>query len=1171
MPPKARIPAPIDRPLSRAYLREFTGWSTAYPPGVSDSTSQRLMDNMLVLRDGSIRIRPGLRYLSYTKPPTEAVPVGTGLTLAVVGTHEPFFLNDGTKAWLFAVRESDDTVGFRVLLNFDDEGQKVVRLTDPQAGFSVPQGLATLNFSAATTYVKYLQIDNKIMALSDAGEMLRLFTVGGSKTAKRLLPVTRPTFTVTDKLSVVLPDAAWVNTGAPGLVRTNRVTNPSFESNTDGWAAGADTGIYRTTGQARVGTYSMRLTSLALRTNLMPRPLNNPASTGFAGWTVSPSGTGPTLDPAKNAMRFFVDVGPVDKRAYAYGPSMPVTGGKVYAVAHDTPDLTNVKRLGIITRFYNANNVQVGADAYHAEPLTEVRHEVRGIKPPTGATQMRVFFYIDRSLTTGPCGVSIDNVMVCLETESTAMFTGGSGANYFWTGTANASSSVYHPPQDVSARTSISATAGTYTSQAFVRSTTIRQAQVDMVYIGTDGDKATVTGTPTATQLFDWNRVVNISTAPAGTANANMWVAIPGCARGEYHYVDCVLSERAAAVDSYFDGDTTDLPESRHAWTGTADNSTSTERQYSVASSVPTPETRTASTLINSTPGSNAYNFGFFYTIANELGETAGSQVTVVRTQRAWSSWRWETPNAAGEPSGTETNDPERCCDQLVAVLLDDVFNAAIAAGAVSWNLYMYTWSDQDPVPVTAVRVATRSLTKDSTLGSQSWLRVTPQQAGAGAEILPIPSAGNRYNATDPSRGGQGIVAADRMILVKDPTQAGTIKWSSNQQGSYSDFSASRGGGFKTLTSGNLYITACVKLWQNPQSVDTLTILNKGVDGVNNSYYMAPAQIAQQSEAVNVMGFEETTATPGTVSPFGCEVFNNAMYHPLDDQLMKSTANNYNINHKSQTDKIENMWKQLTRKEWIISSQLDGRIYYLVHNRFGAPLEDGANGNEVWVFDAASEKGNWSRWTVQGVSLRKVEQIGRVHMSIVKPDGIYYFDELYGVDDFVDAGNLVQTRSIPWSMETNTQGANKAHDSWAHLQQCNVIVGNFYGSMRYGIRSYDLHGKPVEVAKELHQREWGDPGKEMFDLEDFMLIRRDLKEWFFFAESLTKDDVVVESHGQLNSVQYRYTPVSVNVGYEYGSIETFEYGRSTDAGFAGPVDVYSTNGVPRPYVDVRQP
>ena len=67
--PKKGLPAPIDRPLSRAYLREFSGWSTAHPPGLSEPTSLRTMENMQVNRDGSLRVRPGLRYLSYAVAP----------------------------------------------------------------------------------------------------------------------------------------------------------------------------------------------------------------------------------------------------------------------------------------------------------------------------------------------------------------------------------------------------------------------------------------------------------------------------------------------------------------------------------------------------------------------------------------------------------------------------------------------------------------------------------------------------------------------------------------------------------------------------------------------------------------------------------------------------------------------------------------------------------------------------------------------------------------------------------------------------------------------------------------------------------------------------------------------------------------------------------------------
>lgn len=62
---KPRIPAPIDRPLSRAYLRQFSGWSTAYPPGISEPTSLRIMENVMINRDGSVGIRPGLRLLTF--------------------------------------------------------------------------------------------------------------------------------------------------------------------------------------------------------------------------------------------------------------------------------------------------------------------------------------------------------------------------------------------------------------------------------------------------------------------------------------------------------------------------------------------------------------------------------------------------------------------------------------------------------------------------------------------------------------------------------------------------------------------------------------------------------------------------------------------------------------------------------------------------------------------------------------------------------------------------------------------------------------------------------------------------------------------------------------------------------------------------------------------------
>ncbi len=53
-PGKKTVQAPIDKPLQKAYLREFTGWSSVYPPGNSEPTSCRLMENVMIKRNGSI-------------------------------------------------------------------------------------------------------------------------------------------------------------------------------------------------------------------------------------------------------------------------------------------------------------------------------------------------------------------------------------------------------------------------------------------------------------------------------------------------------------------------------------------------------------------------------------------------------------------------------------------------------------------------------------------------------------------------------------------------------------------------------------------------------------------------------------------------------------------------------------------------------------------------------------------------------------------------------------------------------------------------------------------------------------------------------------------------------------------------------------------------------------
>jgi hypothetical protein len=813
MPPKAKLPAPIDRPLSRAYLREFSGWSTAYPPGASQPTSCRIMENMMINREGSIRIRPGLRMVA-KRAVGGGAPFGSTLNRRMVGTYETFYLNDGRKAVLFAFRVPvTNVVEFNVGVIDGDE--IIVNEVANISTYFSPVGFAgTPQFTAATTYVKYLQIDNKIIALSDAGEKLIVFDAGTAKTVTEQNEITWPAADVPGQTSAMaggVPRRSWIN-GGQALFPTS-------------------------------------------------------------------------------------------------------------AEVADTPS-------------------------------------------PTG-----------------------------------------------------------------------------------------------------------------------------------------LW----------------------SSVD-------------------------------------------------------NPYNYGFFWTFSNDIGESVASDVYVAALSQPWGSWRWEAPdvavadNLSPEPdptgAGVVTN-PTLACDQY-AVLIPagygaTTYNQAVADGATKLNVYLFTWSKQDSVPVEAFLVGTKTVAPGTPI-TEVGVILTPSSRSLGVNV-PVPNKENRYNSTTPSKATNGIVAGDRMVLVGDPTNLARIQWTTNEQGNYLNFSPSKGGGFKTLTSGNMQATAAVKLWQNPQSADTLTILNLGSDGHSTSYYMAPAQVASQSDATNIMGFEETTATPGTVSPYGNEVANNTLYHPLDNELVKSTASNYNINHKSMTDLIANKWTALINKRRIVSSVYDNRIYYLVHNPEGAALQDHCKGNEVWVLDLAAEGGSWSRWLVQGTSMRKINLDGRDYLSLIRPESIYVFDPSYIYDDTRTFETTITPVNIGWRLETNTQGANRAHDAWCRLQQAGINLGNWTGRLKWGVRGWDLNGRKVDISKITKGGDTLPDDNLPFDLEDQLQVKKDMKEWFFYASSVDDGEVVgpEQSSGQITLVQYRYAPVSVNVGYEHGSIETFEYGR--DVALA---DSNTDNGVPQPFNDQRR-
>jgi hypothetical protein len=866
--------------------------------------------------------------------------------------------------------------------------------------------------------------------------------------------------------------------------------------------------------------------------------------------------------------------------------SAGLPAGKSFKLAFDygsPADSTMYVRI----QYYSSNGGYLGA-LIRSTDSAGGRYVTPTFTPPAGTAKVKVGLG-GRSKDALPKVFGFDDVVLCVSTETTGAFDGNSGGNFYWEGDDNNSASVYHPPVTIAMLTTEhSPTNGAHISASlYARASGSMTARTGLLW-------RNAAGTEIGTRFYGSDEVLNTSdwlgrlevadgTPPVGATQVDHIIYVDNVGRGDTAYFDAALLEQSTTVGGFFYGATADTATHKYDWVGPINASYSTETEFTSTPGIPdgaAVETATTTTLIHSTGTENDYSFAFWYCFTNEVGDSTFSQVTLIKTQRGWNQWYWIEPSATGGPGTVATTDPAKACDQLVAYMPEEVFDAAIESGALTWSLYMATWSDQGVVPAEGVKVAQVDLTTDPMWETHGWARVTPQSSQFD-ELAPIPSIQPLDNFSRPSTAAQGLVASDRMVLVHDPAFPARIQWSSNQQGLYHDFTSYKGGGLKTLTSGNMQIPASVKLWQNPQSVDTLTILNDGEDGRSSGYYMAPAEVTSQSDATPIMGFEETTATPGTASPYGCEVLNNALYHPLEDQLMKSTASNYNINHKSMTDQIERSWNGLLTKDKIISAQLDKRLYFIVNNPMGEVLEEHSNGNEIWVLDTETKAPTWSRFLIQAVSLRKIEYGDKLYMSVIREDGIYYLDPDSNTDDYIvewdpaddpdvlpDVPELAQ-RYIPWRLETNTQGSNRAHDAWCRLQAALINVGNFQGTMEWGIRSWDVNGKarnPHKVTRDFNDVDL--VNQLPFDLEDQLLIQRDFKEWYFYAGSVLDDDGnVLPSFGQINNLQYRYTPVTVNVGYEYGSVETFEYGRATE----NWTDRNTDNGVPIPAMDPRRP
>lgn len=1152
MAPRKSTPPPIDRPLSKAFLRQFKGWSNEFPPGQSEPSSLRVMENVLVDRNGALSVRPGIRHLSYDQSPdidpTLADSPGVASSHPPIGSMEPFYLGDGTSAMLYAVREDDGRVGFRAL-RMSESRRTVWEL--PELGFT-GYDLSAIPFTKGTSYVEYAQIDNVIIALSDNGEPARHFTVGDTLSVSIPQEISVPAWVDTDKPTITHPSAAWIMWESPNLVRTNLLHDPRLILGTEVWTPGPLTEVEQKNG----GGFIIR--SLPSRTNLVNSPLHDVPAFGTEGWF--PLGSNSIVEAHGSVLRCrAVGAGVVRVR------SSKILDGIVprsrYRLALDIGPF-DVAPAIVYIEFLSISGAPVGVPPEFPFPAAPGRWELPSVRAPEGAVAARIGV---AGMAVPGGSFTISNVVFCRDGESTDMFHVGSPgmSDVYWSGAANRSATIWHPPVEASltSRRAQVVPGLPYGSAISAKGATQMRMALH-VFSGKDGYLAT-TGPTVATLTSSFQAVANNALAlGADRRFMRMQLNFPALGRGGTVELEKAILEQAASAGTWFDGSVRSGRSGlAHRWQGAPHRSGSLLLGYASDRPEFSAQAPTANTLISSDASKNVHKLAFLYTFENEVGESAPSMLAEIRTQRGWFQWKWQMPLSDGNPGTTQAPRPSLSADQLVVHIPAAVFDVAVQQGATRWNLYGMSWSDQDAVPVTLEKVHTQKLYPDPRVETDehrnsSWVQVTPQRT-IGLEYMPLPQEDMLQNSSHPLRHLAGVAEADRLIMVGNPRDPSTIVWSSSTPGRFTTFTPSAGGGEKTLSSGNLHLPIAAVLWQNPQSVDTLTVLCTSQTERSITYYMTPAVVQSQQGNTPVMGFEQTTNTPGSESPYAVEVLNNALYRPLDTSLLKSTASNYNISHRPMTDQIATAWTQLLNKYLIVSEQLDNRLYYLVHNSRGAPLQDGCSGNEIWVLDIAAEQGHWSRFLIQASSITTIRIGGTSYIAVLHPEGVSSLDPGYRADDRPGAGLSVLQLPIPWRVETNLLGANRAHDAWAHVRQSVLTLGSFEGHVKWGMKGYTTHGEHLDISK---TSELKAPIRQVstWNVDDPLIVRRDMKEWYFYAESVPGKF----GTGSIQIVQFRYTPVSVNVGGEFGSVETFEYG--------SPVPGHTENGVPQPFSDAMR-
>jgi len=388
-------------------------------------------------------------------------------------------------------------------------------------------------------------------------------------------------------------------TTATSVVRTNRATNPSFETNvTSGTAAVGTVALTRSTTEHYLGTASAGITALPTTyTNLVTDP-------GFAGtnpgWTAGSGSLGvdynSSFSPYGNN-KLAVYGANTGGNSYTQSPNYPVTAGKRYYFGMSLGRrgaAGTVGKTGFIYRWFNSGGGQIGGDVtlgfdYHDNATAA---QATNAVAPSGAVNLRLLPYTEKVFVNNVKNPAFsayygDFVVDALYVSdgNTGFFHGNStdtaDYRYDWTGAANASTST---------RKTVTLNSGVRVN--FTGITPGRKVAVSYyakISAGTTTTSADPSWSTTAsgslgTVTTAWKRYSTIVTAPSSTPTSG-YVDIKAANLGFGDvtlYVDNILIEVSDSVGFYFDGDFNEIPSPAPlgAWQNTWSGATGVSPSY---------------------------------------------------------------------------------------------------------------------------------------------------------------------------------------------------------------------------------------------------------------------------------------------------------------------------------------------------------------------------------------------------------------------------------------------------------------------------------------------------------------------------------------------------------------------------------------------------------------